>query len=199
MVNKNIDASCIEVLPLTIERWHDCEKLFGSKGACGGCWCMYWRLRRKEFNASKGEGNKMLLRAMTLQGKYPPGLIMYLDHEPIGWCSLGPREDYPVLENSRILKRVDDQTVWSIVCFFMHKHYRKKGLSVIFLQQIIDYCKNAGANILEAYPVDPKMRKDYPATFAFTGFPGSFIKAGFTEVARRSPTRPVMRYVCSNQ
>jgi GNAT superfamily N-acetyltransferase len=121
------------------------------------------------------------------------GLLAFIGNEPAGWCSLGPREDFPVLENSKILARPDEKPVWSIVCFFIEKKFRRQGLSGQFLGQIMQYAKKSGAKILEGYPIATD-NDNYPATFAYTGFYSSFIKSGFVEVARRSPTRPIMRY-----
>ncbi|HVX30165.1 MAG TPA: hypothetical protein VHA53_06760, partial [Nitrolancea sp.] len=93
--------------PLTSERWNDLEALFGPRGACGGCWCMTWRLTRAEYERGKGDGNREAFRAVVASGA-PVGLLAYAGNEPIGWCAIAPREDFPALERSRILKRVDD-------------------------------------------------------------------------------------------
>lgn len=178
--------------PLTLSRWKDFENLFGEKGACGGCWCMTWRLKRSDYEKSKGEGNKKKMKQLVEKNDVP-GLLMYDGKKPIGWCSVAPRENFVVLENSRVLKRMDDQPVWSVVCFFIGKDYRRKGLSQPFLEFTIYYCKKQGAKIIEAYPLDVES-KNYPAAFSFTGFQSVFERAGFKEVLRRSPTRPVMRY-----
>ena len=122
------------------------------------------------------------------------GLLAYIDGEPAGWCSLGPREAFPVLEKSKTLGRVDDQPVWSVVCFFIHKDYRRKGVCELILEKVVNFAREKKVSILEGYPVVPN-KENYPAAFAWTGFYSSFIKAGFAEVIRRSPTRPVMRYV----
>ncbi|MDO8548560.1 MAG: N-acetyltransferase, partial [Ignavibacteria bacterium] len=102
--------------PLAPERWKDFEKLFGERGACGGCWCMSWLLTKKEFDANKGGGNKKKMGNLVNK-KTEPGIIAYIDKEPIGWCAIAPRENYLRLENSKVLKRIDDQPVWSIPCF----------------------------------------------------------------------------------
>lgn len=183
----------LSVHPLTIKRWNDFEKLFGKKGACGGCWCMYWRLKRAEFNKFKGEVNKGFMKKRVGENR-PPGLLLYADKQLAGWCALAPRNEYPVLNNSRILKAPDDQLVWSIVCFFIDRNFRKSGLTTIFLRYAIEYCKNSGVKIIEGYPIDAKDKKNYPPVFAYTGFASAYIKAGFTEVARRSESRPIMRY-----
>jgi GNAT superfamily N-acetyltransferase len=177
--------------PLTGERWHNLEALFGVRGACGGCWCMYWVLKRSVFDALKGEANKAALRAMVESGEVP-GIVGYLDEEPVAWCAIQPRECYPVLERSRILAPVDDQAVWSIVCLFVAKQQRRKGIMVRMLESAAAYAGEQGAAIVEGYPVEP-MKPDMPAAFAWTGIASAYRQAGFVEVARRSETRPVMR------
>ena len=181
--------------PLTTDQWDDFVSLFGERGACGGCWCMLWRLKRSVFEAQKGEQNKIAMKELVKAGE-KPGIIAYLNDEPIGWCALSKRENYPALERSRILKKVDDQSVWSISCFFIHKNYRRKGLSSKLLEFAIEFCKINGATIVEGYPIEPKKEK-MPAVFAWTGIASAYLKAGFTEVERRSDTRPIMRYLIS--
>jgi len=178
--------------PVTNERWKDFEKLFGDKGACAGCWCMYWRLKQSVLDAQKGSGNKRAMKKIIGSGKIP-GMLAYSEGEPIGWCSVAPREDFSRLDNSRILKPVDEKSVWSVVCFFIHKDHREKGLSIALLNAAKKYVKSSGGKILEGYPVEPKKDK-MPDAFAWTGISAAFQSAGFKEVARRSETRPIMRF-----
>ncbi|MDD5427374.1 MAG: GNAT family N-acetyltransferase [candidate division Zixibacteria bacterium] len=178
---------------VTPKRWKDFAKLFGKKGACGGCWCMFWRLTRSEFEKRKGEKNRRAMKNIIDSGQVP-GLIAYADTEPVGWCSVGPRENYSALERSRVLKPVDDRPVWSIVCFYIARGYRRQGVTVALLKAAIEYAKSNGTTIVEGYPIDPK-KKDYVDTFAYTGLVSAFKKAGFKEVARHSETRPIMRYI----
>lgn len=181
----------LEIHPLTPGRWRDLETLFGERGACGGCWCMWWRLRRSVFDKLKGNGNRRAMQKLVDSGEVP-GLLAYDHGRPIGWCSVAPREAFPVLDRSRVLKRVDDQPVWSVVCMFVAKPYRRKGVTVQLLRAASDYAAGHGAGIVEGYPVEPKKEK-MPDVFAYTGLPSAFAKAGFAEAARRSPTRPIMR------
>ena len=178
--------------PVTKERWKDFEKLFGEKGACAGCWCMYWRLKQSVLHAQKGNGNKRAMKKIIGSGKIP-GILAYSEGEPIGWCSVAPREDFSRLDNSRILKPVDEKSVWSVVCFFIHKDHRKRGLSIALLNAAKKFVKSSGGKILEGYPIEPKKDK-MPDAFAWTGISASFQSAGFKEVARRSETRPIMRF-----
>src|SRR5262249_43607239 len=176
---------------LTADRWTDLEKLFGERGACGGCWCMTWRLARSQFEAQKGRINRRSFRKIV--EKSTPGILAYHDNQPVGWCAVAPREEYPVLERSRVLKPVDPQPVWSVSCLFVAKPFRRTGMSVALLKAARDFAREHGANIVEGYPVEP-FEANMPAAFAWTGLVSAFRKAGFKEVARRSRTRPIMRW-----
>jgi GNAT superfamily N-acetyltransferase len=186
----------VQIYPVTPNRWNDFEKLFGERGACGGCWCMWWRIPRKQWHQQKGEGNKQAIKAIINSGEIP-GILAYDGAEPVGWCSVAPREAFPILENSRILKLVDNQPVWSVVCFFVDKPHRREGVTVKLLKAAIDYVEQKGGKILEGYPSEPKKGKTAD-TFVWTGLASAFRKAGFKEVARRSDTRPIMRFYLEN-
>lgn len=178
--------------PLTEKTWNDFENLFGERGACGGCWCMSWRLKSSEFEEQKGAGNKKAMLGLVKKNEQI-GIIAYLGKQPIGWCAAAPREKFIRLDNSRVLKRIDDEQVWSITCFFITKEFRRKGLSTELLNAVINFCKKKKVEILEGYPTVP-YNKNIPAAFAWTGIPISFEKAGFEEVKRRSKSRSIMRY-----
>lgn len=176
---------------LTADRWDDFEKLFGQRGAVGGCWCMWWRLTHSEFERQKGEGNRQAMKAIVSSGEVP-GILAYADEEPIGWCSIAPRLAFPVLARSPVLKSVDDQPVWSVVCFYITRRYRKQGVSLALLTAALDYARSQGASIVEGYPIEPKKDRA-PDIYAFTGMVTTFRQAGFVQVARRSEHRPIMR------
>lgn len=178
--------------PLTKSRWKDFEALFGERGACGGCWCMWFRLKRSDFQKMKGNGNKQAMRSIVESGK-TPGILAYDGKEAVGWCSVARREDYSALERSRVMKPLDDQPVWSIVCFFVRKDYRNKGVTEALLKTAIDYVSGKGGKIVEGYPVLPKKDR-MPDVFAYYGLASAFEKAGFVECERRSETRSIMRY-----
>jgi GNAT superfamily N-acetyltransferase len=192
MQTKQSNEVNLKFSPLTPARWSDFATLFGERGACGGCWCMYWRLKRSEYNVNKGEGNRQAMKGIVNSGEVP-GILAYSQQQPVAWCSVGPRENFPALERSRILKKIDDQPVWSITCFFVEKSRRKKGLSVQILKAAVDYAAKQGGRIVEGYPVEPIKEKTADA-FVWTGLASAFEKAGFVECARRSETRPIMRY-----
>ncbi|MGZ8557879.1 MAG: GNAT family N-acetyltransferase [Chitinophagaceae bacterium] len=178
-------------LPLTSSNWNDFVELFGNKGACGGCWCMNWRLKAADYNIQKGEKNKMAMK--KLLKKTSPGIIAYSKDKAVGWCAIAPREEYIRLDTSSLLKPVDDKKVWSVSCFFIHKAYRQKGLSIQLLNAAVAFAFSQGANVIEGYPVDTKGGK-IADVFAWTGIVATFQRTGFKEVERRSEGRPIMRY-----
>lgn len=180
----------IEIYPVTSERWVDLETLFRKSGACYGCWCMWWRVTNKEFNEMKGEGHKDALRTLVHQRR-EPGLIAYIDGVPAGWVTVAPRADYVRLKTSRIWAAVDDQPVWSIPCFFINKKYRRMGMTLRLIDAAVDYAKAHGATIVEAYPHD--VEKVVNPMNLYTGAVSTFVSAGFVEVARKKPGRPMMR------
>jgi GNAT superfamily N-acetyltransferase len=191
-----LEPGVLEFHPLTPDRWRDLKDLFGERGAAGGCWCMWWRLTKKEFDAGKGEGNRKAMKAIVEEGRVP-GILAYHRRRPVGWCSVAPRNEFPRLERSRILKPVDAQPVWSVVCFFIAKPYRRKGVAAALLEAAVKYVGSRGGKIVEGYALEPK-KGTSPDVFAYHGPAALFRSVGFREVARRSETRPIMRYVIGN-
>jgi hypothetical protein len=153
---------------------------------------MWWRLKRPDFQTQKGSGNKGAFKRIVDAGQMP-GVLGYVGKQPVGWCAAAPRENYPVLERSRSLARVDDRPVWSITCLFVVRPFRRVGASVQLLKAAVAHAAYWRAQVIEGYPVEP--RKDpMPDVFAWTGLASAFRQAGFKEVARRSGTRPIMRF-----
>lgn len=188
-------ASAFKARPLTADSWADLERLFGLPGGSivRGCWCMYYRRtgRREGFTTAEWkEQNKQALRDLA-DRDLAPGLVGYLGDDPIGWISLGPREDYLRLRRSSVMKPVDDTVVWSVVCSYVAKPYRSQGLQHHLLAAAIAFARDNGARVLEAYPVDKEERSH--DDFMFFGSRGLYERAGFQEVVRRSATRLVMR------
>lgn len=189
-------SQTIRIYPVTADRWPDLEQLFGESGAYAGCWCMFWRLERSVFRQLKGDGVRSLLKQMVEQGQ-EPGLLAYIDDQPAGWCSLGPRQDFLGLENHAILRRVDDQPVWSVVCFFVRPENRQQGVAQLLLQAAIDYARAHGAQILEGYPIDMAapclsgQRLD--SLKAYMGVVSLFSRMGFVEVGQPSEMQRIMR------
>jgi GNAT superfamily N-acetyltransferase len=152
---------------------------------------MFFRRSRKEWTANQGEGNRRAMKALV-DGGGRPGILAYAGGKAVAWVAVAPRAAYPVLAGSRVLKPVDDAPVWSVVCFFIDKAHRGRGLMAALLNEAARFAASRGATILEGYPVEPKKEKA-PPVFLYTGIASAFRKAGFKEVARRSPTRPIMR------
>lgn len=184
-------GSTLRVVPLTPDRWSDFTRLFGERGACAGCWCMFPRRPRSAWERGRGEGNRRAMKRLVESGP-PPGLLGYVGDEPIAWCSIEPRERIGSLARSRVLAPVDDAPVWSIVCFFVARPWRGRGLTPQIVEAAVAWARRHGATIVEGYPVAPAKGRTADA-FAWTGLVSTFEKAGFREVARRSPTRPIMR------
>jgi GNAT superfamily N-acetyltransferase len=163
--------------------WPEVERLFGSNGACGGCWCMSWRQEKGEdWNKSKGAVNKARMKKLVTTGK-AHGILAFCDDEPVGWCSFGERVDYAKLNRSPSLKCEDANKVWSIPCFFVHRDCRGKGVGSALLRHALRAMKQMGAEIAEGYPVNPyDYGKKIPPAFAWTGTRPMFKKAGFKVV-----------------
>jgi len=191
MATRKRPSRRVEFHPVTPKRWPDMVKLFGERGACAGCWCMWWRGTRGDYNKNQGAGNKRRMKRLIDSGVVP-GVLAYSAEEPIGWCSVGPRESYDALGRSRVLKPIDDKPVWSIVCFFVAKDFRRQGLSVRLIKAAVKYAKSKGARIVEGYPVVAK--KGYPDAWAFPGFVSAFRNSGFRVAKRWSKVRPIMRH-----
>jgi len=195
MVNKIVytnDAKRFAARPLTRANWSDFVALLGERGACGGCWCMSWRLKKAEFEQQKGELNKQAMLNLVESGR-PLGVLGYIDGQPVGWCSVAPRQQFVRLQYSRTLKPIDDEPVWSIVCIFLGKNFRRQGLSTELIKAAVEYCRLQGGNIVEGYPAVPYNDR-VPAAFLWTGVPESYLRAGFKTAEQRSKGKQIMRY-----
>lgn len=186
----------LTVAPLTPQRWPDLEALFNARGCsvARGCWCMAYRLsgaaEPPPRGMSRSQGNRAALKALVDAGN-PPGLIGYRGRVPVGWVSLGPREQYAKLKRSPVMKAVDEQPVWSVICFVVPAPYRGQGVAQALLEAAVAYARKKGATLVEAYPVDRSARsKD---EYLWFGTKSMYDKAGFKEVARRKPQRPIVR------
>ena len=184
--------TALEFQPLTPERWPDLERLFGEHGAYGGCWCMWWRITRSQFSKQQGEGNRQALHEIVASGEVP-GILAYVEGEPVGWCSVAPRDSYPSLNRSRVLKKLDDAPVWSIVCFYVDKGHRSQGLTLDLIRAAIEYVRGQGGRVIEAYPTQPKGER-LPPVSSYMGLPSLFEQAGFVECRRPSQSKVIMRY-----
>lgn len=185
----------ITVSPLTPDRWADFEAIFEARGCsmARGCWCMYYRESGQQHagpDVRLADVRKARMRKLVSAGP-PPGLIAYYEGRPVGWVAVAPRTEYPRLRRSPIAKPVDERPVWSIVCFVVPSEWRGRGVASALLHKSVDYARSRGATVLEGYPVDkPERTSD---NWLWNGTKVMFDRAGFTEVARRRPERPVVR------
>ncbi len=182
----------LSIKPLTAANWNDIETLFHAKGCSVAkwCWCVHYRFAKAAMPTDRKAALKKLAK-----GEPPPGLIAYRGKEPVGWVSLGPRAAFAKLETSRVMKAVDDAPVWSVICFVVPAAERGQGVARALLDGAIAYARKRRVKMLEAYPVD-KPGVSVPMSMWF-GAASMFRKAGFEEVARRKPERPVMRLALS--
>jgi GNAT superfamily N-acetyltransferase len=179
--------------PLSKNNWGKFVELFGNRGACGNCWCMSFRLKKVDFDEGKAnDGNKTAMKELVWSDK-PTGILGFFEGQPIAWCAFAPREDFLKVENSRVHKRIDNESVWSIPCFFIDKNFRRQGVSVELLKAVIKYAQQEKIKIIEAYPTIPTQEK-LPDAFAWIGLYTSFDRAGFTIVDRTSKNRPMVRF-----
>jgi ribosomal protein S18 acetylase RimI-like enzyme len=171
--------------PLTSTSWDALAELFREGGDPRWCWCQYWRLRSKDFSAAKVPQlrDRLLEQATSAQ---PPGLVAFDGDRAVGWVSLGPRSDFERVERSRVIPRVDDRPVWSIVCFAVSASARGQGVARALLEGAIDHARERGAEALEAYPVTIDEGDPIHPEAAFTGTLPMFERAGFRVVADRA-------------
>jgi GNAT superfamily N-acetyltransferase len=186
----------LTVHPLTPERLADLDAVFQARGCsvAKSCYCMYYRVSGKPTDLQPGETRTSRSKAAIAhlaRCETPPGLLGYRDGKVVGWVSLGPRTDFARLANSPTMRQIDAKPVWSIVCFVVPSEYRKQGVAHELLAASIDFARARGATLLEAYPVD-RAAPDAPNAPWF-GSSSMFAKAGFVEVARHKPTRPIVR------
>ena len=172
--------------PVTAARWSDLEAFFRANGNPNYCWCMRWRLRSSDFGKENAAGRKQKLKKMV-QADVPIGVLAYYGGKVIGWCSVAPRETFEALERSRVLKRIDEQPVWSVTCFFVDRTFRGQGMTENLLKAAVAYARSQGANLVEGYPVE------YGKSYQFMGAPAIFDEVGFEEVAVASNGRKIVR------
>jgi GNAT superfamily N-acetyltransferase len=190
MTGERLSGKELEFYPLTPQRWDDFEELFGGHGAYSGCWCMYWRITRARFAENGNAGNKRAMKALVDGGEVP-GILAYHGGRAVGWCSVGPREVFGSLERSPKLRRVDDAPVWSVVCFYMAKDYRRRGLMALLLAAAVDYARGQGATIMEGYPISTG--GDLTGCTGYMGIDKTFAAAGFEEVACPNDDQLIVR------
>lgn len=183
----------LDIRPVDPQRWEDLETLFGPNGAYANCWCTWFLLSGKEWSATDGEQRRDVIRSQV-SGGHEPGLLAYDDGQPIGWCAVGPRARYARMMSPRakVYRRIDDLPTWVVNCFYVHRDHRHSGVAGALLEAAVEYAFQHGAEIVEGYPIDRKVRPTAGADTLFVGTLAMFLAAGFEEVARFDD-RPLVR------
>jgi hypothetical protein len=181
-----LDIVC---LPVTPERLADLDRFSRQHGKFRYCSCMRWRLTSTQYQRSTKESRIAALDELVRQGT-PVGILAYIHNEPVGWCSVGPRESLAALDRFRALPRLDSAPVWSIACFYVSSKVRHHGVTLVLLRAAVAYAGSQGAAIIEGYPVEPGSR-----LYTYMGSPATFLAAGFTDVTPAGHSRAIMRYI----
>lgn len=184
-------AADVRFHPLEAGRWDDFQRLMRTSRTCASCWCMWWRMTRRDFHQASGESRYEAMRGRVASGDVP-GILAYLDNEPIGWCSVAPRESFPGIQGSPSLRPRDDRPAWAITCFYVAPGWRRRGVMRALLDAAVEHARAGGATLVEGYPVE---RRDdrMPSVDAYTGLVPVFEEAGFVPLVRATPRRWVMR------
>ena len=178
----------LSIRPLTPDLWPALEDLFGTQGAVGGCWCMYWRIGAA-YRKRTASANKAAFRKVVKDGP-PPGLLAFAGDKVVGWCQVTPRAELPWMGKTWRLKAVDAVPVWSLSCFYIRIGYRRRGVTTALIKAALEKAREAGAPALEAYPLDAALTPSASGT----GYASTFLRLGFKEVARHFAPRPILRY-----
>jgi GNAT superfamily N-acetyltransferase len=185
-----VPQAAITTRTLTADDWPIVEQLFGRNGACAGCWCMYWRVPRggRTWSERSNATNRSAFQRLVERGAVH-GVLAFAGDEPVGWCCLGPRADFPRLETVRALPKEFDAGTWSVVCFFVRAGWREHGVASAMLERAVRHARAQGARTLEGYPVKSPGKGPIPAAFAWTGVGAVFDRQGFERQALRGYSR----------
>lgn len=193
-----VDTVSIDVRPATADRWSDLVTVFGRRGEDPSwCWCQLF-LRSQTPASEPAPDNRAALHQEITHARVAPGLIAYVNDHPVGWTRVGPRSAFPGVRGNRALARVltgDDAGAWWVTCFAVDSRHRRSGIGLALLQAAAEFAGEHGATAVEGHPVDVAALKAarVAGSAIYTGTVAMFAAAGFAEVARTSPTRPVMR------
>ncbi|MGH3367320.1 MAG: GNAT family N-acetyltransferase [Nocardioidaceae bacterium] len=182
--------------PATVRRWADVVTVMGSRGDPAHCWCQFFRLRGRHWTAATRESNQEGLGVQVREGEIPPGVLAYVDGEPVGWCAVGPKSSYPRLLASPVTRPVtgaEADGTWSLTCFVVRVGWRRRGVASALLDGAVRLAREHRAARVEGYPVDRDARSSVSSAELYHGPLSVFLDAGFTEVRRPSPARPVVQ------
>lgn len=189
--------STVTIIPVTDAPWHDVQTVFGTRGDPSTCWCQYFKMDNAEWKSATRETCEPALQRQVSELNSPPGLVAYLDGEPVGWCAVEPRANYPRLGRGKVVQAspepADDPSVWAVTCFVVRVGFRKRGIATALLTAAADHARANGARVLEGYPVDPDQRENVSAADLYYGIVTQFTASGFSEVSRPTPSRALMQ------
>jgi GNAT superfamily N-acetyltransferase len=199
-------------LTTSAAQWHDVERLFGGPGEPSRCWCRYFALTGPEYTALSPAARKEQLKDKFDAGPPAPGILAYRDGDPVGWCAVEPRECYPRVLRSRVLRSAEASVraeaeltaadaaasgtsggIWAVTCFVVAAGHRRSGVAAALLRAAVDHARFHGADVVEGYPVDPAQRPGAGASDLYHGTLGLFLGAGFDVVSTAVPGRAVVR------
>ncbi|PTL71241.1 GNAT family N-acetyltransferase [Rathayibacter caricis DSM 15933] len=174
----------------TEREWADVRTAFGPRaGKPDSCWC-------QRFRHHDHATNEDALQAELRDSPVPIGVLAYVDDQPVGWTRVVPRHTLPGITGNAALTRVleEDPAAWWVTCVNLRREARGRGVGTALLRVAIDHARVNGASVLDGHPVDVTMSATRPSPSAlFTGTVSMFTAAGFREIGRTYPSRPVMR------
>lgn len=194
-------SSGISIVSIADAPWADVEAVFGTRGDPASCWCQFFKMPGAEWRKPTAEKSARL-REQTVGDPIPPGLLAYLDGEPVGWCAVEPRTRYPLILRSKVVttsstEEPDDDSVWAISCFVVRVGKRRLGIGQALAKAAVDWAREHGARVIEGYPVDIEAKPDKVSSAAlYHGSISIFEQAGFRLQARPYPGRALMRLEC---
>jgi GNAT superfamily N-acetyltransferase len=176
----------------TADRWEDVAAVMKGRGDPARCWCQFFRLRGQDWRSASPAANRTRLRRQVQDADHAPGVLAYIDEQPVGWCAVAPRACYPRVVASKIAG-VEQDGVWSVTCFVVRVGWRRRGVATALLEGAVELARSAGAAVVEAYPVDPDARSTVSSAELYHGPLSVFLDAGFREVRRSSPARALVQ------
>ena len=178
------DAPDLIFRPVTSANWDDFEALFETPGGPKYCWCMVWRVNASERHETRGARRKPMMKGRIDDG-VPVGLLAYKEGKPAAWVSIAPKQTHSRLGGPG---PEPGENVWSLTCMYVPRKLRGQGLAHRLIAAAVNHARAEGANIVEAYPVDP----DSPS-YKFMGLVPAFETAGFSDLGMAGTRRHVMR------
>jgi len=178
-------ANGLDIRPLTDETWEALAALFREGGDPRWCWCQFWRLRSKDMSTMKVPQLRERLHEEA-RSEPAPGLVAFEADRAVGWVSVAPRDDYQRVVYSKVIPKIDDRPVWSIVCFAVSSTARGRGVARALLEAAVEFARSNGADTVEAYPRAVEPSASVHPDSLYTGTLAMFERLGFEVVADRA-------------